>query len=172
MTEPEDLAFKARALAQAHPLTPLAKAYVDRSIAEQRLTQPMLEIGIWAGAGLTNGYCLRRVEEDQAGLVLSAVEAPPLDLDQLDAAAGVVAAELRTGPTSHAILDERLLLAALDRIIHSEIDRRLEHWRDTIPEGAWDELEEYITWWVVKGYAIRVAERNAGCVAAVEGVVA
>lgn len=172
MIGPEDLAFKARALAQAHPLTPLAKAYVDRSIAEQRLTQPMLEIGIWAGAGLTNGYCLRRVEEDQAGLVLVAVEVPPIGLDELDAAAGVVAAELRTGPTVHAILDESLLLAALDRIIHSEIDRRLEHWRDTIPDGAWKELEEYITWWAVKGYAIRVAERDAGCVAAIEGVVA
>ncbi len=159
---PEDLAFKARALAQAHPLTPLAKRYVDRTIAEQRLNQPMPEIGIWAGAGLTNGYCLRRVEEDEAGLVLTAVADPPLDVDELDMDAARIAAELRTGAGHHVLGGDDRLVAALDRIIASEIDRRLEHWRDTIELGAWNELEEYITWWAVKGYAIRVAERAAG----------
>lgn len=169
MSEPEELAFKARALAQAHPLTPLARRYIDQTIAEQRTTQPMLEIGIWAGAGLTNGYCLRRVEEDETGLELAPVEAPPVDVDQLDAVAGVVAAQMRTGEADHWLLPGDRILAALDRIIASEIDRRLEHWRDTIDAGAWAELEEYITWWVVKGYAIRVAERAAGAVAAAAG---
>jgi hypothetical protein len=169
MIEPDELAFKARALAQAHPLTPLVRRYLDRAIAEQRTTQPMLEIGIWAGAGITNGYCLRRVEEDQVGLELAAIEEPPIDIDELDAAAGVIAAAMRTGTNDHWILPGDLLLAALDRIIASEVDRRLEHWRDTIDDRAWAELEEYITWWVVKGYALRVAERDAGAVAAVEG---
>ncbi len=169
MIEPDELAFKARALAQAHPLTPLARRYLDRAIAEQRTTQPMLEIGIWAGAGITNGYCLRRVEEDQVGLELAAIADPPIDIDELDAAAGVIAAEMRTGTIDHWILPGDLLLAALDRIIASEVDRRLEHWRDTIDDRAWTELEEYITWWVVKGYALRAAERDAGAVVAVEG---
>ncbi|MDQ3570310.1 MAG: hypothetical protein M3396_06750, partial [Actinomycetota bacterium] len=34
------LVFEARTLAQGHPLTPLAKRYVDRAVAEQRLSQP------------------------------------------------------------------------------------------------------------------------------------
>lgn len=162
---PEELAYKARALAQAHPLTPLAKAYVDRAVAEQRLLQPVPEIGIWAGAGLTNGYCLRRVEEDEAGLELVATGEAPLGVEALDTAAGVVAADLRTGRGNHVIGGDERLIAALDRIIASEIDRRLEHWRDTVDEKGWAELEEYITWWAVKGYAIRVAELAQGAIA-------
>lgn len=164
---PEELAFKARALAQAHPLTPLVKAYVDRTVAEQRINQPVPEIGIWAGTGITNGYCLRRVEEDEAGLVLGAVSEPGVDTDELDAAATRIAADLRTGAGDHVIGGDERLIAALDRIIASEVDRRLEHWRETLDDKGWAELEEYITWWVVKGYALRVAERTAGAVAAV-----
>ena len=63
----EDLAYRARALAQAHPLTSLARQYVDRSVAEQRTSQPIPEIGIWAGAATIGGYCLRRVEEAEVG---------------------------------------------------------------------------------------------------------
>ena len=37
----EDLAYRARALAQAHPLTALARRYVDRSVADQRTSQPV-----------------------------------------------------------------------------------------------------------------------------------
>ena len=61
------LAFRARALAQAHPLSDLARRFVDRAVATERLEQPMPEIGIWAGAALMAGYCLRRVEETTAG---------------------------------------------------------------------------------------------------------
>lgn len=162
---PEELAFKARALAQAHPLTPLAKRFVDRVIEDQRGSQPVAEVGIWAGAGLTNGYCLRRVEEDEAGMVLSAVDEPPLDVDQLDEQAGLIAADLRNGTGGHVLGGDERLIAALDRIIASEVDRRLENWRDSVDESAWGELEEYITWFAVKGYAVRVAERASGAVA-------
>jgi hypothetical protein len=58
--------------------------------------------------------------------------------------------------------DDESIIAALDRIIGSEVDRRLDHWRESIDDKAWEELEEYITWWVVKGYALRVAETTTG----------
>lgn len=161
---PEDLTFRARALAQAHPLSPVAKRFVDRAVAVQRTSQPLPEIGIWAGAAVVNGYCVRRVEEDEAGVTFPAVPPPPggLDeaLDALDESASEIAAELRAGdPSPHLIGDGDRLFATLDRIIASEVERRLDHWRETVDDTAWAELEEYITWWVVKGYALRVAER-------------
>ncbi|MDQ3681291.1 MAG: hypothetical protein M3378_12280 [Actinomycetota bacterium] len=157
------LVFEARALAQGHPLTPLAKLYVDRAVAEQRLSQPIVEIGVWAGYALTNGYCLRRVEENSAGLVLAAAEGAEPDFDRLDEEAGRVAADLRGGDAGRHILgDEEEIIAALDQIIAGEVERRLDHWRDSVDEKAWAELEEYITWWAVKGYALRVAEMSMG----------
>ncbi len=162
------LVFEARTLAQGHPLTPLALRYVNRAIAQQRLDQPIVEIGIWAGYALTNGYCLRRVEEHATGLVLAAAEGVDLDLDldRLDEEAARIAAELRGAEAGRHILgDEEETIAALDSIIAGEVERRLDHWRDSVDEAAWAELEEYIAWWVVKGYALRVAEMSTGAVA-------
>ena len=160
------LAFEARALAQGHPLTPLAKRYIDRAVADQRLSQPIVEIGIWAGYALTTGYCLRRVEENAAGLVLGPTDRTDLDLDRLEEEAAVIAAELRGDEGARHILgDEEETIAALDKIIASEVERRLDHWRDSVDEAAWAELEEYITWWAVKGYALRVAEMATGALA-------
>src|SRR5918911_3670030 len=82
----EELAYKARALAQSHPLTAVAKTYLDNAVAEQRTSQPVPEIGIWAGGALLNGYCLRRVEEEDHGIHLepeAEAEALP-DLERLD----------------------------------------------------------------------------------------
>lgn len=161
--EPEELTFRARALAQAHPLSATAKQFLDRAVAVQRTSQPLPEIGIWAGAALLHGYCLRRVEEDEAGLCPDPPGEEAADLDGLDAAATAIAADLRTGdPAQHLLAEEERIFAALNRIIASEVERRLDHWRDTIDERAWAELEEYVTWWVVKGYALRVAETSAG----------
>jgi hypothetical protein len=160
--KPEELAYNARALAQAHPFTPLAKRYVDKAIAEQRTSQPVPEIGVWAGHALTVGYSLRRVEENDAGLRLEPGGELPA-LDSLDEEATRIAAELRTDDSGgHLLGDDASIVEALDRIIGSEVDRRLDHWRDSIDEKAWAELEEYITWWVVKGYALRVAETTTG----------
>lgn len=162
----EDLSYRARALAQAHPLTPLAKRFIDRAVGEQRTSQPLPEIGIWAGAAMINGYCLRRVEEDDAGFTLMAVEGVDADLDRLDDDVASIAADVRTaGSTAHLLGDDERTVAALDRLVHSEVDRRLQHWRDSIDDKAWAELEEYLTWWVVKGYALRIAERTTGAVA-------
>jgi len=160
----EELSYRARALAQAHPLTALAKRYLDRAVAQQRLCQPIPEIGIWAGASLVNGYCLRCVEENDADVLLAAASDDSAfpDLDELDELATQVAAELRSDTGGRHLLGDDNVFDALDRIINSEVNNRLGHWRDTIDDNAWAEMEEYITWWVVKGYALRVAETMTG----------
>ncbi len=163
----EELSYRARALAQAHPLTALAKRYLDRAVAQQRLCQPIPEIGIWAGASLLNGYCLRCVEENDADVLLAAVSDETVfpDLDQLEEVATRVAAELRSDTGGRHLLGDDGVFDALDRIISSEVNNRLGHWRDTIDDNAWVEMEEYLTWWVVKGYALRVAETMTGALA-------
>ena len=160
----EDMAYRARALAQAHPLSTLARQYVDRAVADQRTSQPIPEIGIWAGAAAIGGYCLRRVEESEVGLALAPAEDAELpDLDALEEATSGIAADLRMeGAGGHMLGDEDRNIDALDRIIGSEVSRRLDHWKDDVDQAAWGELEEYITWWVVKGYALRVAETVTG----------
>ncbi len=159
----EDMAYRARALAQAHPLTDLARAYVDRSVAEQRTSQPIPEVGIWAGAAAIGGYCLRRVEESEVGMELAPSTEGLPDLDALEEATSNIAADMRVeGAGGHMLADEDRTIEALDRIIASEVSRRLDHWKDDVDQAAWDELEEYLTWWVVKGYALRTAERATG----------
>lgn len=160
----EELSYRARALAQAHPLTALAKRYLDRAVAQQRLSQPIPEIGIWAGASLLNGYCLRCVEENDADVHLATASDDTVfpDLDELEEVATRVAAELRSDTGDRHLLGDDAVFDALDRIISSEVSNRLGHWRDTIDDKAWVEMEEYITWWVVKGYALRVAETMTG----------
>lgn len=158
----EGVAYRARALAQAHPLTLTAKRYVDRVVADQRTSQPLPEIGIWAGAAILNGYCVRRVEEGDAGLAPEPEAAGGADevaLDHLEEEATRLAAMLRTGEDGDFLLgDEVRTVETLDRIVGSEVEKRLDHWRDDVDEKAWEELSEYITWWVVKGYALRAAE--------------
>jgi hypothetical protein len=153
-----DLAYRARALAQAHPLSPMAKRFIDRAVAGERLSQPLPETGTWAAAAILHGYCVRRVEEQDAGMAAGAAY-EEIDLDLLDARATAIAADLRVGdPGPHMIGDPDVAFQALDHIIGTEVERRLDRWRDSIEAGAWAELEEYIAWWAVKGYAVRVAE--------------
>lgn len=160
---PEDVAFKARALAQGHPLTPLARRLVDRAVAEERASQPLPEVGTWADAALVAGYCVRRVEEAEAGLAPAFSEAAAPSIDELDEAAARIAAELRTGGAgAHLLGDEDVTVATLDRIIASEVDRRLHNWRGDVDDATWAEVENYLTWWAVKGYALRVAEMASG----------
>ena len=160
----EELSYHARALAQAHPLTNLAKSYLDRAVAQQRLAQPVPEIGIWAGASLLTGYCLRCVEENDFDVRLQTAEDTTKypDLDELEEVASQVAADLRSEGGGGHLLGDDTVIDALDRIINSEVSNRLDHWRDSIDDKAWAEMEEYLTWWVVKGYALRVAETMTG----------
>lgn len=150
-------------MAQSHPLTPLAKRFADRAAAQEQKTQSLALVADWAMAALTAGYCLRRVEENESGLVLTAAGSPPLE--ELEHHSQRVALELRgTGPSTDPVflLDEELIVAALDRIITSEVSRRQDNVRDGVDDAAWAEFEEYLAWWVIKGYALRVAEAATG----------
>ncbi len=185
----EALAYRARALAQAHPLTKLARRYLDWAVAGQRTSQPIPEIGIWAGSALLEGYCVRRVEEEDLGIDVSTLavgegpvavgdspviglpegEQVHVTLEELDEAAAVIAADVRSGSNRsgagaihHDPADDERLIHALDGIVAKQVSNRLEHWRDSVDAAAWRELEEYLTWWVVKGYALRVAETTTG----------
>jgi len=144
------LAFRARALAQAHSLSGAAQRIANRAVAEESTSQPRPELGVWAGTALAQGYCLRRVQEG------SDLEAAPLerDDDALDNAANACAAELRSGS------GDELTIAALDLIVGSQVENRLQPWRDELDDDTWAELERYLTWWVVKGYGLRVAETS------------
>ena len=169
----EELAYRARALGQAHPLTPLAKRFVDRAVAEQARSQPMPEIGQWAGAAVLAGYCLRRVEETDGGLVLD-VDTDVTDgtdgegglpLESLDSMASKIAEGIRDDTAGeHLIGDADRTVEALERIITSEVHRRLDNWKEQVDRAAWAELEEYLAWWVIKGYALRAAEMAVGAV--------
>lgn len=187
----EAVAYRARALAQAHPLSKLARQYLDWAVAGQRTSQPLPEIGIWAGAGLLEGYCVRRVEEEDLGLPGGSVSdqaaadqaaaagmtdddpaSPSPSLEELDEAATRIAAQVRSDPGQvpdgawghPEPADEERLIEVLNRIVASQVSNRLSHWRDSIDDTAWAELEEYLAWWVVKGYALRVAEVELGAV--------
>ncbi len=157
MLELDDLIFRARALGQTHPFTPRSYRYLNEVVARERTSQPVPELGIWAGHAITAGYCLRRVEEDDTAHVVETLPEPlPDDLDE---AATHLAARIRT-EAAHAYLlyPEERVVEALDRMIAGEIDRRLSHWEGTIDDTARDEIAEYLAWWVIKGYALRAAE--------------
>lgn len=153
-----DLTFKARALAQAHPLTVTATVYRDQMVAEERRTQPMAEFADWAGTALLVGYCIRRVEEadcdkmpDTDGLTQALV---PLAHETVR-----LSDELRNGRAAGArLLEPALVEALLDRVISTEIDKRVEHWKGQISSADWATFEAYIAWWVVHGYSLRAAE--------------
>lgn len=155
------LVFKVRALAQAHPFSPGASRYLNKVVARERTTQPQAEIGMWAGNGLTVGYCLRKIEEVETAGVLDEVH--PSDFEVTDRTASDIAAAIRTTGAEHLfMMPEDEVIATLDELIAGEIDRRLDHWRGTVTDETWKELEDYIAWWVVKGYALRIVETKPG----------
>lgn len=158
MTLPlDDIVFRTRALAQAHPLSPRAQAYLKATVAEQQAQQPVPEFGIWVGYALTVGYCLRRVEESDTDVTI----APPPDLaEDLDELSTEIADRIRTEKADGLLLyPEPLLVSALDRIIAGEVERRLSHGSDEIDRETFEQLEAYLAWWTIKGYALRVAEQ-------------
>lgn len=166
MADAEDLSRQSRTLAQAHPLTPLASEFVNRAIEEQKASQPSPEVAAWAGSCLINGYCLRRVEEVEAGMVLQVQEGAGTDIDRLAADATRIVGEMREGSAPGPFLiGEDAIVDALDRIISSEVSRRLDNLRSQIDKAAATEIEEFLTFFTVQGYALRVAERAAGALA-------
>ncbi|GAC1534340.1 MAG: hypothetical protein NVS3B12_14950 [Acidimicrobiales bacterium] len=155
----DDFVFRARALAQSHPLTARARTYVDAVITEQLTLQPLPEIATWAQIALVNGYCVRRVEEEDTGLRPEELDRAPSGDHDLKTHVQQVVEALRTGDARpHILGDPDEVFATLNRIVRSEVERRLDQWRESILDDASDEVEEYITWWVVSGYALRTAE--------------
>lgn len=153
-----DLTFKARALAQAHPLTITASAYRDQMIVEERRTQPMPEFSEWAATAFLVGYCIRRVEEADCGLAPDTASGSdalvPLGHDAVR-----YSDEVRAGrPAAAQLLEMELVERLLDRVISTEIDKRVEHWKAQISKPDWAMFEEYISWWVIHGYSLRAAE--------------
>jgi len=157
----ETLAFRARALAQTHPLTALAGEFVALAVSGEKAEQMHPDIATWAGAELVSGYCLRRVEEDDAGLQPRPNPEHAVTLGQLDAVAREVAKALRIGdPEPYLLGEPDEVFSALNAIIAAEIDGRLHNFREEIDADACDEFADYVTAWVITGYAVRVAERK------------
>lgn len=157
MVDLHDPVVKANALAQTHPFGDAAYRYVGAMVARERSSQPVEELGTWAGHALTAGYCLRRVEEDRLGRRLDVLpEGLPEDLDL---AVRHVAGLIRTaGAEPYLLTSEAELVTLMDRMIGSEIERRVGHWRDDVTEEHLAEVTEYLAWWVIKGYALRAIE--------------
>lgn len=154
---PDELVFRARALAQAHPFTPRAQAFLRDTIADETRDQGVEQMGIWAGYALTVGYCLRRVEENDAGTSPAPIDGLPGDLG---AASDAISEAIRNGDAEGLLAyDEPTIVAALDRVIAGEIERRLSDGREVLDGTTFASLEGYIAWWVVKGYALRIAEQ-------------
>lgn len=159
--DPAERAYKARALAQAHPLTPLATRFRKSAVAQEELDQPMVELARWAGEALLKGYCLRKVEEQEVG-GRDEVAGDDADLEVLADRATEIAGDLRGGdPAPHLLGEADLTFAALDRIIVSELSSRSDNYRSAVDAASWQQFEEYIAWWAVRGYAMRVAETSA-----------
>ncbi len=164
MSEPlAELTFRARALAQAHPLTESAAAFREAAIAVERDTQPMPEFADWAATAFLVGYCVRRVEESDAADVSTVAFGTLLeDADVLRSSASRIADDLRAGrPAGIDLLPPDVIESALDTIIATEVDKRSEYWRAHVSDEDWSVFEEYVAWWVVYGYALRAGERRA-----------
>lgn len=159
MADLDDPVVRANALAQAHPLSETAFRYVRAMVDQERQAQPGEDLGVWAGHALTAGYCLRRIEEDHTGTILTTF---PGDLPTgLDQAARHVAGLIRTdGAEPYLLQPEGEVVALLDRMIAGEIDRRVGGWRGQVSDANLQEICEYIAWWVVKGYALCVVQRR------------
>lgn len=152
------LTFRARALAQAHPLSSTATRYRKEMIDAERSTQPLPEFADWAATAFLVGYCIRRVEEAETGAMPTD---RPLDtnLDGLGRRAVELSDEIRSGkPAGQELLPVTVVEELLNTIISTEIDKRSEHWKANISAADWAAFEQYAAWWVIHGYALRAAE--------------
>lgn len=163
----DEIAYRSRALAQSEPFTLLARRYLDKAMETERTEQPG-NFSIWANAAFTKGYCVRRVEEDDSALefVQSPDDAMP-PAEDVAAKTDEIAGALRSDDDAlhqYLIADEDRLLDALDQIIGSEVRVRLDNASSPMSARARAELEDYLTYWVVKGYALRAAEQATGAI--------
>ena len=159
----DDLAFRARALAQAHALSPRATSYRTWRLRRDEESHPMPELSSWAATAFLTGYCVRRVEESIC------VDDRPATCDRMPGAdwelawersAAVAAASLvdPLTPTPVTRLSRAVVVGALDAVIGREVDKRNEHVREHLSPLDWSQFEAFVAWWVMHGYAIGVVE--------------
>lgn len=170
-----DLAFRARALAQAHPLTPAAQRLIAGRAEREGREQPFAEAARWAQAAAVAGYCVRCVEESERDAALGrpaarpgiAGEAPTGEPDSLDRRARLIAAALRDGRAEEVVLGSVAeVIGALEHLAATEAARRLDPMADEVDDSAWEEAGAYLLWWVLFGYGLRAAEAAEGAVPA------
>lgn len=163
-----DLAFRARALAQAHPLTPAAQRLIATRSEQEGQEQPFPEAARWASAAAIAGYCVRCVEESDAALDrpppaparAGRPHAPtPHDPGSLDRRALLLAAALRDGRAGEVVVGAVAeVIGALEHLAATEAARRLDPIADEVGHSAWQEAGAYLLWWVLFGYGLRAAE--------------
>ncbi|MGH9223558.1 MAG: hypothetical protein ACRD2W_07170 [Acidimicrobiales bacterium] len=162
----DQMAYRSRALAQTEPFTELARRLLNQWMQAERDAQPG-NFAIWANAAFTKGYCIRKVEEDDSALAFTTTpdgELPPTE--QVVTATDEILTALRSDDgdiASVLIADQDRLFDVLDQVIGSEVRNRTEN-AGTISSRARVELEDYITYWVVRGYALRAAEQATGAI--------
>lgn len=159
----DEIVFRARALAQTHPFTSRAQAFLNKTIARERTEQPAEAMSDWASHAITVGYCLRKVEEEDTGHSPKlGSDSSPGDVAILDDRSTELADLIRTsesGSLDFLLHPESVVIDALDRIIFGEVERRLSHYEEKLDPQTFEELESYIGWWTLKGYCLRVAEQ-------------
>ena len=162
-SEVDDLAFRARALAQAHALTSRATAYRTWRLRRDEASHPVPELSSWAATAFLTGYCVRRVEESMCVDDRSGVQDRPSGADwelAWEYAAATAAASLVDPSTATPVtrLGRAVVVGALDAVIGREVDKRNEHVREHLSPLDWSQFGAFVAWWVMHGYAIGVVE--------------
>lgn len=153
--------------------TALLVGYCLRRAEEQQAsTEPAASEGnqLESGSGETRGAPAGadsvRAEDAGVGPEPAETEVEPAGpepggtgADDLSDAIAAAAESLRTGEAERVtLLDPAVVVSALDQVIATELDKRQEHLREQLDDAEWSELEDYIAWWTVHGYALRAAE--------------
>ena len=166
LLEADQMAYRSRALAQSEPFTELARRLMNGWMEAERNAQPG-NFAIWASAAFTKGYCVRKVEEDDVALTFTTTpdEDMPSAEDVTTKTDEFVGALRSDSADISAITigDEDRLFEVLDQVIGSEVRNRTDN-AGNVSARARLELEDYITYWVVRGYALRAAEAATGAI--------
>ena len=164
-----DLAFRARALAQAHALSEAALRYRTWRVDRDASDHPFPELSTWAATAFLVGYCVRCVEEsfalgepprktmESSPTIAPGSTADPTEFTAWGSEAATFVNQLPNRPNS-TLVSHPLVLAALDDVISREIDKRAEHVKEQVPSGQWSQFEDFVGWWTLHGYAIRATE--------------
>lgn len=161
----DDLAFRARALAQAHALSTRATAYRTWRLRRDETSHPVPELSSWAATAFLTGYCVRRVEESMCvdDRPTKHDRPPDADWEQAWERSAKLAAACLIDPsaaTPVTRLDRAIVVGALDAVIGREVDKRNEHVREHLSPLDWSQFEAFVAWWVMHGYAIGVVETS------------